>query len=348
MHTLDRLLESIVGPEGLPSASLVVQVGAQERYQRTLGLANLASARPAAPDQAYDLASLTKPLVGASVSAALLAQGLLALDRPVAEVIPGVPSGITAAHLLTHSSGYPAWRPLYQAVPPSWGSAATRRALLAAAQATPLEAAPGAQHRYSDLGFLVLLDLLERLGGAPIDQLFARFVLAPLGEEELRWGWPCAAATEDCPIRGQIIEGTVHDLNCAAMGGRSSHAGLFGTARGVARLARALLEASRARGPLAHLAIADLWALRGAGTHVGGWDTPSPGASSAGRHFPPDSVGHLGYTGTSLWIAPSHDTLVVLLTNRVHPRDDLTLIRAARPSVHDAVAAALAWPGATP
>lgn len=324
MHGVDAALRDAITEHGIPCGSVAVRVDGHEVYHRTLGVARRDPRRAASQDQAFDLASLTKVLAAAPVTAALAAEGRFALDTPVAEHLDVDPR-ITVAHLLTHSSGYPAWRPLYE----------HPERIREAARTTPLEHAPGAAHVYSDLGFIVLLELLERFG-EPFDALFDRLVLRKHGAD-LRWGWPGAAATEDCPVRGRVIEGEVHDLNCWALGGVSTHAGLFGTARGVAALADALMHSGE---------LEALWALRGPGSHRGGWDSPSrDGYTSTGRFFPGDAVGHLGYTGTSLWVVPSRRTVVAFLTNRIHPVDRLDGIRAARPLVHDAVAIALGWAG---
>ena len=148
-------------------------------------------------------------------------------------------------------------------------------------------------------------------------------------------------------MRGFVVEGTVHDLNAAALGGVSTHAGLFAPARAVAALAERLMLAAmgdlRGRG-LPGRALRAQWEVRGPGSHRGGWDTPSRnGYTSTGRFFPDDALGHLGYTGTSVWVVPSRRVTVAFLTNRIHPKDDLAGIRAARPLVHDAVARELGW-----
>jgi CubicO group peptidase (beta-lactamase class C family) len=344
MDRVARALEAWVAEGDVPSASMVVRVAGEERLHHTVGVARLAPRRAATPDQPYDLASVTKALAGSTVAAGLLQRGRLDLDDPVTRWLPDVDPRMRVHHLLEHSSGYPAWRPLYgEFAQRDWGSDATRDAILSLARRTPLAAAPGAAHTYSDLGFLVLLQVLEAAGDARLDALFAEHISDRVAVD-LRWGWPGAAATEDCPVRGGVVEGEVHDLNCAAMGGVSAHAGLFGSARSVAELAEALLDATQGRRPeLPGPALARMWSRRGPGSHRGGWDGVSTGYSSTGAHWPRDGVGHLGYTGTSVWMAPRQRVVVALLTNRVHPVDDKGPIRAGRPRLHDAVATALGW-----
>lgn len=342
---MDRTRSTLawIAHEGqIPSLSVHVLVDGSEALHQTIGLARLEPRRPARPDEAYDLASVTKVVGTLPLVARLMDAGTLDLDAPVREALPDVDPRITARHLLSHSSGYPAWAPLYQGVD-DWGSPTARQQILDAARTTPLAAEPGSAHTYSDLGYLVLCALLEALGGDRLDRQLGP-ILADLGRDDLRWGWPGAAATEDCPLRGRVLEGEVHDQNCSAMGGVSTHAGLFGTARAVAGLGETLRAAwTGTSDALPGEALRTLVAHRGPGSHRLGFDGISAGYTSTGSHFPADTVGHLGYTGTSLWIVPSRRTVVAVLTNRIHPTDDLTAIKAARPRIHDAIALDLGW-----
>lgn len=345
MHDLSLTLERLVREHEVPSGALCVMVDGEVVVDACTGLARTDPPRLARPGQPYDLASVTKSLVGASVAARLLTDGRISLSRPAADWLAGIDPRITVAQLLTHSSGLPAWRRLYEVVERPWGTDEARAQVIHTAITTPVEVEPGSRHRYSDLGFIALLAVLEAAGERRIDSLFAD-ILRCTNITELGWGWPCAAATEHCPVRGYVIEGTVHDLNTAAMGGRSTHAGLFGTARAVARLGDAwrAAVADPTSSPLPGEAMARLWSLRGCGSHRGGWDSVTRGGyTSTGQYFPDDTVGHLGYTGTSLWVVPSRKTSIALLTNRVHPHDCSKGIRALRPALHDAVAQYLGW-----
>jgi CubicO group peptidase (beta-lactamase class C family) len=253
------------------------------------------------PDRVFDLASLTKPLCTAEVAMRMLAEGRIALDAGH----PLLPAGVTIRHLLQHASGWPAWLPLYEK--------GGRSDVIAAALAEPLVAAPGAVHCYSDIGFLGLGAVLEAVGGARIDALW---------RGSLPWSHAASEPTDGG--RG----GPVNDQNARAMGGIAPHAGLFGDARAVAAAAHRWLTGEI---PWAERAFSE----RGPGTHALGWDTPSPGgASSAGPNPPADAVGHLGFTGTSVWMSPSRRIVAVLLTNRVALGSDLTGIRALRPAFH--------------
>ncbi len=341
-HDLTHRLTESAHQHGVPGAALVVVVDGQIVVNAHTGMARLAPPEPVTSDQVWDLASVTKALAGATVTAALVERGTLSLDTIVADWLPQVDLRVRLRHLLQHSSGYPAWLPLYELVTDAWGSPAARSVILEAARRAPLVQPPGHRHLYSDIGFLVLCSLLEEAGGARLDELFDTLVARPFQAGSLSWGWPGAAASEDCPVRGQVVQGLVHDLNCSAMGGISTHAGLFGTAKGVAELADALRVAATTLSELPSMAA--FWSEKGPGSHRCGWDGVSRGGyTSTGRWFPDDAVGHLGYTGTSIWVVPSRRTTVALLTNRVHPRDHKAGIRALRPVIHDAVATALGW-----
>ncbi len=346
---LDALLDDLTTRRVVPSISLCIRVGGDEVYHRTAGLARFDPPRVATSDQPYDLASVTKVLGGTAVVASLIEDGTLAFDQPAATWLDGVDPRVTVRQLLQHGSGLPAWRRFYAMLDGrAPGTAATRAFLYDAIRSVPLEADPDSRHTYSDVGFLWLLLICEAATEQPFAQLFHERVRVPSGVDDLRWGWPGAAATEwPCPERHVGIEGVVHDLNCASLGGVSTHAGLFGTSRAVARLGGAFLGAAAGDPRYAGLPGATLqkmWAMQGPGSHRCGWDAISRGGyTSTGAHFPDDTIGHLGYTGTSLWMSPGRQTVVALLTNRVHPLDDAGPIREVRPLVHDAVARFLEW-----
>lgn len=279
----------------------------------------------------FDLASVTKPMATAMVALTLIDDGRLALDASAARWLPALPAPITIEHLLGHASGLPAHARLYERI---WGGELDgdpRAALVAMAAATPLEHAPGEVAVYSDLGFISLGAVCERAAGAPLEEL-TRLALAPLGLTATRFvdlrkheKLVDAPATELDPRRGLVI-GEVHDENAHAGGGIAGHAGLFAPIGDVARFAAAMAAAPE-RG--AGYVSAELF--RHAFTHAAapatswrlGWDTPStvPGVSHAGDAWPREhAVGHLGYTGTSVWIDWARGAWAVLLTNRVHPR----------------------------
>lgn len=354
------LLEDAVARGLTPGCALCLRGADREWLTLERGQAEVRPRRrPLRPAHPFDLASLTKVLATTPVALSLAAEGALDLDAPVDARLPGAPPGVTARHLLLHASGLPAWNRIHRQVEASghpWGSPAARRLAMEAAWTTAPEAAPGAQHRYSDLGFLTLGALLEERGGDRLDRLWEARVRAPAGVD-LRWGWPDAAATEDCPERGRVIVGEVHDLNAASMGGIAPHAGLFGSASAVAALGAWHLRAWQGRGGLPQALVRAAWSAEGPGSHRLGWDGVTPGGSSAGDRWPLDGVGHLGFTGCSLWIAPRQGVVVALLSNRVHPAIEggavpgqasprYAAFKRLRPAVHTAVVHALSEAGA--
>jgi len=199
-----------------------------------------------------------------------------------------------------------------------WGVQATRDRMLELALAHPTVAPPGQAYAYSDLGFLLLGAALERMSGERLDRLWEETV-PPRANVDLRWGWAEAAATEMCPVRSEMVIGKVHDLNAAVMGGIAPHAGLFGSAVEVAKLAAWQMRAYQGgESSLSSGTVQRFFGAKGPGSHHLGWDGVSPG-SSAGLLWPKDGVGHLAFTGCSVWMAPVEDVVVVFLSNRIHP-----------------------------
>ena len=317
---VDGLLAEAVGPV-FPSAQLLVVDGGRELYARAVGAASLGTR--------FDLASLTKPLCTAALVLRLVERGRLGLDeRPRPEA--------TVRELLRHAGGLPAWRLLADPAAPSPGE---RVRAIEAARAEPLAYAPGTRSVYSDLGFILLGDAVERAGGAPLDRLFADELAAPLGAD-VRFG---PIGGDVAPTEGDL-RGVVHDENCRAMGGVGGHAGLFGDARAVGRLVAdwvAAWHAEPARVPAALVKEAFAAPAIPGSTWGLGWDHPSPEGSAAGARWVRTGVGHLAFTGCSIWIDPPRRRWVVLLSNRVHPTRTNETIRSLRPRLHDAIVAAL-------
>ena len=307
-----RLLRAAVG-DVFPAAQLVILDGGQPVWEATVGDATL--------ETLFDIASLTKPLSTVTLCMLALERGLVRLEdqpRPAC----------TVELLLSHASGLPAWRAL--------GTEARSRAeIVKRARREPLESAPGEVARYSDLGFILLGDHLESRLGARLDALFAVEIAGPLGLG-LRF-LPEASAC--APTRGER-RGLVDDDNCRAMDGVAGHAGLFSTARDVAAYAAALLRIwAGTPGLVRPDTLRRFWTPSTVprSTWCLGWDRPSAVGSSAGAAWPRDGVGHLGFTGCSLWLDPPRGRGVVLLSNRVHPSDVNNRIKTFRPLIHDAV-----------
>ncbi|MFT5685716.1 MAG: CubicO group peptidase (beta-lactamase class C family) [Myxococcota bacterium] len=316
------LLEEGVSEGLFPGGAVCVRDAGEERFVAAVGQAELApNPRSVTLSTPWDLASITKVLGTTPLAMRFVGQGLLDLDAPIADRIPDAPAGVTAAHCLSHTSGLPPWRALFETLSDqaTWGSPEVRSEGLRLARTMPVTAPPGERYAYSDLGFMLLCALLEHIGGERLDALWHREVGEHCGAD-LRWGWPTAAATEDCPVRGRVIVGEVHDLNTAVLGGVSSHAGLFGPVQAVAAAAAWQLRAFQgADEGLQPEVVRRFWTQKAAGSHRLGFDSPTPGVTSAGPRWPLDGVGHTGFTGGCLWVAPRQGIVAALCTNRVHP-----------------------------
>ncbi len=355
---IDRLLEGAVDDGVFPGAVLLVGRGGEVLVESAVGMLGLGPGdRPTSPDTIYDLASLTKPLVTTTCLLLEIQRGRLALEDSVAAHSPRFAaavdfeerSAVTLRQLLAHASGLPAHRRYFEQAGQAALVGEARAEVLALAAAEPLEAPPGQAAVYSDVGFIVLGHLIEESAGRSLDDLAERDVFAPLGAETAGFvtaggpaEWPeRTAPTGLCNWRGRVTHATVQDENAYAMGGVAGHAGLFGTARDVHLIAAEYVAASAGKGRLLEAgSVGECWRRQeivAGSTWALGWDTPTPGGSSAGRLVSDDAVGHLGFTGTSLWVDRRRGVHVVLLTNRVHPKADDDRIRELRPRLHDAV-----------
>jgi CubicO group peptidase (beta-lactamase class C family) len=345
LRQLDGILEGHLAARAFPGA--VVAIGHQgvlgwlKAYGRT-------SYQPGAPavevDTLYDLASLTKVVVTATLAMMLVDEGCLDLDAPAAAYLPGFAGGgrerVTVRQLLTHSSGLDWWAPLYQEL-------RGPQAYLERIQAMDLVYAPGSKALYSDLGVILLGALLQRVAGRGLEELARERILDPLGMRDTGYRpdaslRPRIAPTEVDAWRGWLVHGEVHDENAWALGGVAPHAGLFGSARDLARFAQMLLAGGVCDGRRLVRSETLRRFTRRDGSVAGstralGWDTPADaGDSSAGRFFSRSSFGHTGFTGTSLWIDPERSLFAILLSNRVHPTRESSGISQARADVADA------------
>jgi len=341
------ILRQAIEARGFPAASLAVTRRGELIARRALGRFTYEPSAPeVTPDTLFDLASVTKVIATTAMAMILYERGVLDLEAPVAGIIPEFAGGdsrrqeITLHMLLAHSSGLPAYEKLYL-------RARTREELLRAAFAAPLTADPGVHAEYSDIGFIVLGAVLERLADDSLDRFCQREILGPLGMAHTVFNPPPAwrssipPTADDRTFRGRIIQGEVQDENASVLGGVAGHAGLFSTAEDVASFAHAMLSGGR---PIVRPETVSLFTRRGSSpegsSRALGWDTPSS-PSQSGRYLSPKSFGHLGYTGTSLWIDPERELSVTLLTNRTWPDCENQAIKEVRPRFHDAIIEAL-------
>jgi CubicO group peptidase (beta-lactamase class C family) len=357
--TMDRAARDGVFPGGV----LAARVDGEHRIVVAAGrLSSKPAAEPVEASTIYDLASLTKPLATVTSILLLVQAGSLKLDVPIGDVLVELKhasiGSATVRDLLSHRSGLPGWRPLYERLDAegcAWGLAqpsVVRQAVLRLIKEESLVSPIGTQSLYSDLGFILLGCAVERVSGVLLEQYFRDAIVEPLGAKTLFFNRATETAspssssearatvapTEWDAWRKRWLQGEVHDENAAAMGGVAGHAGLFGTAESVLTVSGAWLAAYHGdRSWLNPNLVREFttkpprplhssWAL--------GWDTPTA-PSSSGTHFSPESFGHLGFTGTSVWIDPRRKVEVVLLTNRVHPSRKNESIRVFRPLIHD-------------
>jgi serine-type D-Ala-D-Ala carboxypeptidase len=309
------------------------------------------AAGAAGPDTWFDLASLTKPLATAVMALDLDCRGSLAweatLGQTLGRPVPADKAGIRLEQLLTHAAGYAPYQPFFRAMdsqPPTM----RRGLLLSMLMNEPLALAPGSQALYSDLGYLLLGLILERSGNRPLQALLER-AYAGLGVTGPRYrpldppALPLTRIAPCGPLPGRpVIHGQVEDENAFSLGGVAGQAGLFGGALEVATLMDALCRAARGDGPWPADKAGRLFSLDAATPGSGrtpGFDTPGGAESQAGPNAPPGTVGHLGFTGTSLWWHPQSNRGLVLLTNCVLQGRHNDKIKAFRRQVHE-----MAWP----
>ena len=350
MNAVHRQMAAGIEDGVFPGAVLLAAEGRSVRFHRAYGVTDIFSGAAVRTDTVFDLASLTKPLATAVAVMKLMERRDVALETPLKSVLPEFQHtdkhGISIAQLLVHTSGLPAYRPFYRKLHrlPEGGRKLVLRKMLTA---QPLADVPGRRMVYSDLGYMILEWVIERLAQKPLDAFLEETVYTPLAIERLFFpgdAYPVpqgsVAATEFCPWRNVLLTGRVHDDNAGAVGGIAGHAGLFGTARGVFQLLYPMLSAYHGDSPdgLFREDLVRLFFSPFSRTgRSPGFDRPEGPSSSAGRYFSENTVGHLGYTGTSFWMDLDRRLIVVLLTNRVHPSRNNLKIRAFRPRLHDAV-----------
>jgi len=276
----------------------------------------------------------------------LYQRGLIDLDAPVVSIVPEfggsdvLRGDVTVRMLLAHSSGLPAYERLFL-------KTQNKDVLLAAAFSTSLTADPGVRAEYSDIGFIILAVALERVADESLDRFCQREIFGPLGMVRTAYNPPASwkpaipPTADDRTFRKRIIQGEVQDENASVLGGVAGHAGLFSTAEDLATFAHVLLQGGS---PLVRPETLALFTRRetapGGTSRSLGWDTPSS-PSQSGKYFSARSFGHLGYTGTSLWIDPERQLSITMLTNRTWPDCSNKAIANVRPAFHDAVVEAL-------
>jgi CubicO group peptidase (beta-lactamase class C family) len=354
-----------------PGAVLLVGKEQKVVYEQAFGSRSLLPEKSPLPlETTFDVASLTKPLATTVAVMLLVQEKKIRLDDQVTRVIPmyGVlgKSKTTFRQLLAHSSGLPAWKPYFEEIIKSEKSGRINFVASRAAKSYVFEqihrekplSLPGSQCLYSDLGFIVLGEAVEILTGSNLDRFCQERIFKALGlrstgfvdltllrARRLQPITELIAPTENCPWRKKVICGEVHDDNAYAMGGVAGHAGLFSSARDIHMFLVRMDQCFRGQDKyLAQSLVQEFLTKDPAvnrSTFALGWDTPSPSQSSSGSLFSARSVGHLGFTGCSIWWDLEKHCHVVLLTNRVHPTRKNEKIREFRPQIHDLIMKAL-------
>ena len=362
-NKIKAILEKGVNEGVYPGAVLfVAQKGRMDFFREAGHLSLIPEPVLIRKDTIFDLASLTKPLATTLAMMKLVDEGNIDLDLPLSEVIPvsflKEKRKLTPRLLLNHSAGLVDWKPFYLDLL-NYRQEERKRKVRDWIIDEPFVYPPGKGCLYSDLGFMLLEWVIEAASGMAMDQYIRDNFYRPLSlKSTFLYTGPYLtsfkkerfAATEDCPWRGKIIQGQVHDENAFALGGYSGHAGMFGVVEEIYSIVNMLMAHYRGvrnnffkpqtvREFFQRQDIVDncTWAL--------GWDTPSTEGSSSGKYFSPDSVGHLGFSGTSLWMDLKKDIIVIFLTNRVHPTRNNMKIREFRPKIHDLIMGELGGDG---
>jgi serine-type D-Ala-D-Ala carboxypeptidase len=368
---VEQAFNDAVARRVFPGATAVVRKGAEVVFEGAFGHRTLLpEPREMKIETVFDLSSLTKVFATTIAVMMLAREGKLRLDDRVTRYFPnfGVhgKDRVTFRNLLAHCSGLAAWRPFYKLITDIerggkvnfMSSPGAKQQIYDEVHREKPEAPVGTKAIYSDLNFITLGEAVEQATGVSLHRFCNERIYRALGltatgfidislarTRKLQPVQEMFAATENCPSRKRLLIGEVDDDNAFAMGGVAGHAGLFAPVHAVDRIAAELIACYKGRSALVpQKIIREFWtrdATVPGSTWALGWDTPSPDRSSSGHHFPKTAVGHLGFTGTSIWIDPEREIAVSILTNRVHPSRENQAIRDFRPKIHDLIMEAI-------
>jgi len=366
-YSVENAFEEAVAYGVFPGAVLLVGREDEIVYEQAFGSRSLVPTKSLMQTTTiFDLASLTKPLATTIAIMLLIGEKKLQLDDRVTRFFPtfGVfdKYAVTFRHLLNHSSGLPDWKPYYEEIIKAEkggrinfvGSRAAKHYVFEQIHREKPVSPSGLQSLYSDLGFMILGETVETITGNTLDRFCHDRIFRPLGlrctffidltQLRTRRLQPIAdviAPTENCPWRKKVLCGEVHDDNAYAVGGVAGHAGLFSSARDIHHLLARLNSCLRGKDTflpqtLIHEFFSKDETVKNS-TYALGWDTPSENRSASGQYFSPHSVGHLGFTGTSIWWDLEKNCHVILLSNRVHPTRKNEKLKNFRPQIHDLI-----------
>ena len=364
---VESAFQEAVAQGVFPGAVVLVSKDGEIVFEQAFGSRSLIPEKtPLKPNTIFDLASLTKPLATTVAIMILVREKKIRLDDQITRFIPmfGVfgKSTATFRQMLNHSSGLPAWKPFHEEIVKMEKAGRINFVASRAAKSFVYEqihrekplSAPGAQGLYSDLGFMILGESVEVVSSATLERFCQDRIFKPLGlrstafvdltqlrTRRLQPVEEMIAPTENCPWRKRILCGEVHDDNAYAMGGVAGHAGLFSSVRDIHALLACLNRCLHGKDDFLPKALLEEFLAKDEkvpnSTCALGWDTPSPDKSASGANFSPRSVGHLGFTGTSIWWDIEKNCHIILLSNRVHPTRKNEKIKDFRPHVHDLI-----------
>lgn len=366
-QAVEKAFDEALERRAFPGAVLLVNKDGKVAYRRAFGNRSLEpDVTPMREDMIFDLSSLTKPLAATTALMLLVRERKVLIDDRVTRLFHnfGVHGKIHVRfrHLLNHSSGLPAWRPYFKEILKTERggrvnflcSRGAKEFVYELIHREKPDREPGAAAVYSDLNFILIGEAIENLSGVNFDRFCQDRVFRPLGMRSTSFidlslvrtrrlipVTDMIVPTENCPWRKKILCGEVHDDNAFAMGGVAGHAGLFASASDVDILLSKLRDCYHGADSFLPQALVREVFTRDKtirdSTRALGWDMVSPAESAAGRHFSKNTVGHLGFTGTSVWMDLDKNVHVILLTNRVHPSRDNEKIKGFRPHIHDLV-----------
>ena len=349
-----------------PGAVILVSQGKELVFHKACGFRSISPKKEImTEDTIFDIASLTKVVATTAAIMILIKEDKLHLEDKISNFIPDFSTkekeAITLRHLLNHCAGLPDWFPFYKELLERKDSSTcickkeAKQYIYQRANREPVVYPPGESYKYSDIGFIILGEIIEIITGTSLDKFCKEKIFAPLSlsdtffrnllEENSSFAEKRQnsffASTENCPWRDKILEGEVHDDNAYAMGGVAGHSGLFSTGNDLNSFTVEILRCYKGEGKFLPQRIVKEFFLRQNiirdSSWALGWDTPSPGISTSGHYFSERSVGHLGFTGTSIWIDLEREIIVTLLTNRVHPTREARGFAKFRPEIHDLI-----------
>ncbi len=343
-NKVESVVENAIQNQAFPGAQVLIWKDGKTIYNKSYGHFTYDKNSPEVNNSTlYDLASVTKVIATTTATMICYDRKLFSLDDPVVKYIPefGVngKDNITIKNLLLHNTGLPAWKKFYE-------FCSSADDVLKDIYSSKLEYPTGEKTVYSDLGIITLAKIIEKVTGKNFDVFCKDEIFDPLKMNSTLFNPPdslkkfCAPTEIDNYWRNRLLQGEVHDETSAMLNGVAGHAGLFSTASDIAKLMAVLVNNGKLNGKsFINPETIKLFTTRYSdqSSRALGWDTKSETGSSAGDFFSPNSFGHTGYTGTSVWIDPERKLFVVFLTNRVYPIRENTKILKVRPELHNAV-----------